>query len=134
MPSATRAFVEANRTRNAQRARIDTHLASEGDLTSTDDVRAQVASDTEYASTLRNIAFAPGAEASLNIYLDELGEYDAGATQLLTQVAQGVDFHTAYHAFKASPAYAAASAFTQASVDLRERLGLPPSTCTFRTP
>ncbi|MGZ4677836.1 MAG: hypothetical protein ACXVLO_12590 [Acidimicrobiia bacterium] len=134
MPAATRAFVAANRTRNTERARIDEHLASEGDLTSVDDVRAQLASDTEYAAALRAISFPPDAEALLADYLDQLGRYDAGATELVDEVGRGVDFPTAYSSFKASPEYAAAGAFTEASARLRENLGVPQSTCIFRTP
>ena len=134
MPPATRAWAEANRTRNAARARIDAHLAAEGNLTSVDDVRAQVASDAQYAAALRDIPFPPEAAAALAVYLDRLGVYDAYANHLLDQVAQGVDFSTAYAAFKQAGSRAAASAFTEASARLRSILDVPDGTCVFRTP
>ena len=106
--------------------KIDATLASENDITHHDDLLSEITVDTGFRNSLTQIAFPPQVAPDATALTDALDSY----IQFLSTAA----LNHGYLAQHATDDYQLNEARSEASGQLRQALGLPPSTCGYRRP
>lgn len=106
--------------------KIDATLASENDITHHNDLLSEITVDTGFRDSLTQIAFPPQIAPDATALTDALDNY----IQFLSTAA----LNHGYLAQHATDDYQLNEARSEASGQLRQDLGLPPSTCRYRRP